>query len=199
MRTFLLSCFTTLHCVFLHVFLSAPRLQCDLLTSTVFFFCVFYYEFPLGFTSCIILPLNFSEDMFSGTCVPHFTVFSRPSNFVSTCLSLPMFFPGALRSIRLSPSILQLPYSFIFCYSKVIFLCIGSLSSPHTTTVSGKMSSGSLCSLHFILQRISASLISLPLSPSSAPKHALESSLLSSSVVMQPIPPPQCHPEFIFL
>lgn len=50
MRTFLLSCFTTLHCVFLHVFLPAPRLQCDLLTSTVFFFffCVFITNFLLA-------------------------------------------------------------------------------------------------------------------------------------------------------
>lgn len=174
-----------------------PRLQCDLLTFT-FFLLLFYYEFPLGFTSCIILLLNFSEDMFSGTCVPHFTVFSRPSNFVSTCLSLPMFFPGALRSIRLSPSILQLPYSYILLF-KGYFPLYQQSFSPRTTTVPGKMSSGSLCSLHFILQRISTPLISPPFPTSSAPQHALESALLSSSVVMQPIPPPQCHPEFIFL
>lgn len=126
--------------------------------------------------------------VFGHTCLPPFTACSRPSNFVSTCLSLPMFLSWNLRSIRVSPSRLQLPLLFYILlfkgYSPLYqhFLSHLALLFPVKCLL---VPFAPLTSFLIAPPRPSSPLLS---PPSSAPEHPLESGLFSSFAVMHPIP-----------
>lgn len=132
------------------------------------------------------------------TCPSYHNVFPAVQFCVNVSFVL-MFLSGTLRSIRVSPSPLQLPPSLLYFGIQRLFSFVSTVFLPTYHCRARKMSSGSLCPLHFILHHASTPLISLSFPPASAPKHPPESTLLSTYVVTQPIPPSQCLSEVVFL